>query len=143
MKKRVAIQLFCKKSNPSQLCWDHGECQGGEPVRKYSGNFTYSILQEISSQTLLEKENRAEKFPCEWYNNCWTEHSPQIIVHIQNIGQQALACLLLQLELVHLAVHVDCLPSYLLPRAAHSEEPREPLEEDTFNLSEVVGVRPQ
>ena len=59
---------------------------------------------------------------------------PQVIVHVEHVGQETLAGLLLQAELIHLVVHVDRLPCDLLPRPAHPQEPGEPLQKHRFHL---------
>ena len=48
-----------------------------------------------------------------------TPSVPQVIVHVEHVGKETLAGLLLQAELIHLVVHVDRLPRDLLPRPAH------------------------
>ena len=70
--------------------------------------------------------------------------SSEIIVHVQNIGEQRLGGGFLDVELLHLLGHHDGLPGDLLPRPAHLEEPWQPLQEDNTDLqenSESWGVR--
>ena len=62
--------------------------------------------------------------------------SPEIIVHIQNIGEQRLGGGFLDVELLHLLGHHDGLPGDLLSRPAHLKEPGQPLEEDHTDLEE-------
>ena len=62
--------------------------------------------------------------------------SSEIIVHIQNIGEQRLGGGLLDVELLHLLGHHDGLPGDLLSRPAHLKEPGQPLEEDHTDLEE-------
>ena len=60
--------------------------------------------------------------------------SSEIIVHIQNIGEQRLGGGLLDVKLLHLLGHHDGLPGDLLPGPPHLEEPGQPLEEDNTDL---------
>ena len=64
--------------------------------------------------------------------------SSEVIVHVQNIGEQGLGGGLLDVQLLHLLGHHDGLPGDLLARPAHLEEPGEPLEEDDGHLRHTL-----
>jgi hypothetical protein len=59
---------------------------------------------------------------------------PEVVVHVQHIGQQRLGRLLLEVELLHLVLHHDGLPGDLLPGAGHAETPGDPLQEQNAHL---------
>ncbi len=45
---------------------------------------------------------------------------PEIVVHVKDVGQEALGAALLQVELLHFVLHHDSFAGDLLPRAAHA-----------------------
>ena len=51
----------------------------------------------------------------------------KVIIHVEDVSQQGLGGLLLKVELLHLILHHNGLPCYLLPGSGHSEDPRNPL----------------
>ena len=60
---------------------------------------------------------------------------PKVVVHVKHVGQERLGRFLLEVQLLHLVLHHDCLPSDLLSRPGHPEEPRDPLEEEGPHLA--------
>ena len=44
---------------------------------------------------------------------------PEVIIHVQHIGEQRLGGGLLDVQLLHLLGHHDCLPGDLLTRSGH------------------------
>ena len=60
--------------------------------------------------------------------------TPEVVVNVENVGQQRLGGDLLLLHLLHLLLHHDCLPGDLLSRPRHSEEPWDPLEKYYVDL---------
>lgn len=60
--------------------------------------------------------------------------SPEVVVDVQDVGEQALGRALLELQLLHPRRDHPLLASDLLPRSAHAEDPGKPEEEDFFNL---------
>ena len=54
---------------------------------------------------------------------------PKVIIHIQDIGEQRLGGGFLDVQLLHLLGHHDCLPGDLLAWPGHLEEPWQPLQE--------------
>ena len=65
-------------------------------------------------------------------------HTPELVVNIQNVGQQRLGGDLLLLHLLHLLLHHDCLPGDLLSGSRHSEEPGDPLEKYYVDLGRRI-----
>lgn len=61
-------------------------------------------------------------------------HVAEVIVDVQHVREQTLRRALLQLQLLHPAVHHDRLARDLLARSAHAEEPWQPLQEHCFYL---------
>lgn len=59
---------------------------------------------------------------------------PDVIVYVQNIGQQRLGRAFLQFQLPHLVVHHDGLARDLLPRTVHAQDPRQPLQQHAPDL---------
>lgn len=62
-----------------------------------------------------------------------------VVVNVQDVGEQRLGRPFLQLQLPHLVVHHDGLARDLFPRAAHAQDPRQPLQQHTPNLTEQGG----
>lgn len=54
-------------------------------------------------------------------------HVAEVVVYVQHVRQQALRRALLELQLLHPAVHQYRLARDLLARSAHTEYPRQPL----------------
>ena len=65
---------------------------------------------------------------------------PEVVVHVQDVGQQRLGGTLLEVKLLHLVLHHDGLAGDLLAGAAHAESPRDPLQEKAADL-EVRKIR--
>ena len=61
---------------------------------------------------------------------------PEVIIHVKHIGEQGLGGGLLDVQLLHLLCHHDCLPGNLLTRSSHFKQPGKPLKEDKSNLEE-------
>ena len=61
----------------------------------------------------------------------------KVIVHVKDVGQQRLGGLLLEVELLHLVLHHDGLPSDLLPRPRHPQHPGDPLQEQRPHLHNI------
>ena len=66
---------------------------------------------------------------------------PEVIVHVQHVGEQRLGGRLLDVKLLHLLRHHDCLPRDLLPGPSHLHQPRQPLE--IFNNNKILNVHPK
>ena len=66
---------------------------------------------------------------------------PKVIIHVKNIGEQRLRGGLLDVQLLHLLGHHDCLSRNFLSRSGHFKQPGEPLEEDNSNLYRYVSVK--
>ena len=62
---------------------------------------------------------------------------PEVIVHVKHIGEQRLGGGLLDVKLLHLLGHHDCLPGNLFTRSGHFKQPWKPLEEDKSNLERI------
>ena len=65
-------------------------------------------------------------------------NTPEVVVNVENVGQQRLGGDLLLLHLLHLLLHHDCLPGDLLSRPRHSEEPGDPLQEYYVDLGRRI-----
>ena len=61
---------------------------------------------------------------------------PEVIIHVKHIGEQGLGGGLLDVQLLHLLCHHDCLPGNLLSRSSHFKQPGKPLKEDKSNLED-------
>lgn len=64
---------------------------------------------------------------------------PDVIVDVEDVGQERLGRALLQFQLPHLVVHHDGLAGDLLARPVHAQDPRQPLEQHTPNLPRKTG----
>ena len=62
---------------------------------------------------------------------------PEVIIHVKHIGEQRLGGGLLDVQLLHLLGHHDCLPGNLFTRSGHFKQPWKPLEEDKSNLERI------
>ena len=60
--------------------------------------------------------------------------SPEIVVHVEDVGEERARGVLLHLDLVHLVVHDDGLARDRLSRTAHVQDPRQPLQEQGPHL---------
>ena len=60
--------------------------------------------------------------------------STEIIINVENIGQQGLGGYLLLVHLLHLLGHEDALPCDLVPGAGHAQHPGDPLQEQHLHL---------
>lgn len=56
--------------------------------------------------------------------------APEVVVHVEDVGEEALGGLLLHLELLHAVGHEDGLAGDGLAGPVHPEDPRHPLEEE-------------
>ena len=59
---------------------------------------------------------------------------PEVVIHIQDIGQEAFGGPLFQVELLHLVLHHYRLACDFFTRPTHSQCPWNPLQEYTTNL---------
>ena len=59
---------------------------------------------------------------------------PEVIVHVEHVGEQRLGGRLLDVKLLHLLRHHDCLPRDLLPGPSHLHQPRQPLEKNSVDI---------
>ena len=59
---------------------------------------------------------------------------PKVVVHVEHVGQQGLAGLLLQVQLLHLVLHHDGFAGDLLPWPRHAQEPGDPLQKQNSHL---------
>ena len=59
---------------------------------------------------------------------------PEVIVHVEHVGEQRLGGRLLDVKLLHLLRHHDCLPRDLLPGPSHLHQPRQPLEKNDVDI---------
>ena len=66
----------------------------------------------------------------------WQSGSSEVIVHVQNIGEQRLGGGLLDVQLLHLLCHHDGFPRDFLPWSPHLEDPRQPLQEYDGHLQQ-------
>ena len=66
---------------------------------------------------------------------------PEVVLHIQHVGQQRLGGALLQVQLLHLVLHHNRLAGDLLAWTGHPQEPGQPLQEYTPDLRKQVNIR--
>ena len=65
----------------------------------------------------------------------------EVIVHIEDVGEQGLGGVLLQVHLLHLVLDQDRLPRDLRSRPGHPQKPGDPLEkQESYLKNQLVEL---